>query len=193
MNIEVEVKTKLDVPNITELRAMLLKSGATFLTTVTEEDVYFNSPSVDFALTDEALRIRKTRDAERTDDNDGIAGSVLTYKGPKIHADSKSRREINVPIDPGTVESMMELFTLLGFRKAGTVLKIREMFSFKGFDVLLDRIDGLGDFLEIERIVPHEVDIDGLVAEMKCLIPALNDKKWITASYLEMCLGAERE
>ena len=193
MNIEVEVKTRLDVPDIKELRAVLLKSGATLRTVVTEEDVYFNSPSVDFAVTDEALRIRKTLDADETDENDGITGAVLTYKGPKIHADSKSRREINIEIIPGTMESMMELFTLLGFRKAGTVRKRREMFSFRGFDVLLDRIDGLGDFLEIERIVPDDGDIDGLVAEMKCLIPTLNNNKWITRSYLEMCLAGDRE
>ena len=132
MNIEVEVKTKLDTPNITELRSILLNSGATQRKTVTEEDVYFNSPSVDFALTDEALRIRRTHDAERTDDNHGMAGAVLTYKGPKIHSGSKSRREINIEIIPGTMEDIKELFTSLGFKEAGTVRKIREMFSFRG-------------------------------------------------------------
>jgi len=190
MNIEVEVKTRLDTPTITELRDMLMKSGAVPVTTVIEEDVYFNSPSVDFSITDEALRIRKTIDSEKYDE---VKNVVLTYKGPKIHSGSKSRREINVPMDPGNMESMMELFILLGFRKAGNVRKKRELFSYKGFDVLLDRIDGLGDYLEIERIVPDDGDIDGLVEEMKCLIPALNDNEWITTSYLEMCLAAERE
>ena len=56
-----------------------------------ETDRYFNAPDRDFARTDEALRLRQ---AGRL--------NILTYKGPKLDALSKTRSEIEAPLAEGS-------------------------------------------------------------------------------------------
>ena len=57
-----------------------------------QEDIYFNSPIVDFAKTDEALRIRTTKQSDEKH-------IFITYKGAKIDSESKTREEIEFGIE----------------------------------------------------------------------------------------------
>ena len=70
--IEAEVKARID--SFEEMEKGLEDLGAVKTKTEFQEDIYFQSPIVDFADTDEALRIRTT-------DND----IFITYKGPKLN------------------------------------------------------------------------------------------------------------
>ena len=81
-----------------------------------EIDVYFAHPARDFAQTDEALRLRRKGDA-----------NCITYKGPKIDATTKTRREIELPLAPGpeSLASWTALLEAVGFRPAGEVRKSR--------------------------------------------------------------------
>ena len=79
--IEVEVKAKID--DFKEMEERLSKIGAAKSKTEFQEDIYFASPIVDFAQTDEALRIRTT--------NNNI---FITYKGPKLNSEAKTRKEV---------------------------------------------------------------------------------------------------
>ena len=88
--IEVEVKAKIS--SFEEMEKRLDEIGARKTKKEFQEDIYFNSPVMDFAQTDEALRIRTTRE----NDNTNI---FITYKGPKIDASSKTRKEIEMGID----------------------------------------------------------------------------------------------
>ena len=83
--IEVEVKAKID--NFEDMEKKLENLGAIKSKKEFQEDIYFNSPIVDFAKTDEALRIRTTK--ENNEKN-----IFITYKGPKIDSKSKTREEI---------------------------------------------------------------------------------------------------
>ena len=78
--IEVEAKAKIN--NFEEIKIKLNKLNAKKIKTEFQEDIYFNSPIVNFAKTDEALRIRKTN----TEGNEEL---FITYKGPKIDKKSK--------------------------------------------------------------------------------------------------------
>ena len=60
--IEVEVKAKID--NFEDMRKKLNDLGAIKTKEEFQEDIYFNSPIVDFAKTDEALRIRTTKQGD---------------------------------------------------------------------------------------------------------------------------------
>ena len=68
----------------------------------------------DFAQTDEALRIRQVSGANQ-----------ITYKGPKIDEATKTRREIEIPLAPGTdlVTKYQELLEAIGFRWAAEGLR----------------------------------------------------------------------
>jgi len=187
MQLEVEIKTKLEGPERSQILAYLHDHGAELLREIIEEDLYFNSPQVDFKETDEALRLRRTRLVGETNDanRDGL---LLTYKGPKIHVDSKTRREINIELKKDQAKSFTALFRSLGYYSGGTVIKTRIEMSYKGFVICLDRIDGLGDFMEIEKIVTDGKLVDEIVEGMKSLFPGLAGKEWIRESYLEMCM-----
>ena len=88
--IEVEVKAKID--SFEEMEERLSEIGAQKTKKEFQEDIYFNSPVVDFADTDEALRIRTTTE----NDNTNI---FITYKGPKIDQKSKTRKEVEMKIE----------------------------------------------------------------------------------------------
>ena len=57
--IEVEVKAKIE--NFEDMKKKLENLGAIKSKKEFQEDIYFNSPIVDFAKSDEALRIRTTK------------------------------------------------------------------------------------------------------------------------------------
>ena len=61
--IEVEVKAKID--NFEDMEKRLNELGAEKTKKEFQEDLYFNSPIVDFAQSDEALRIRTTKQKEK--------------------------------------------------------------------------------------------------------------------------------
>ena len=191
MNVEVEIKAKLDEGKLSRVQKRLDDEGASFISDIVEEDLYLNSPAVDFMETDEALRIRTKQSVEGNDKDTGQTTYVLTYKGPKVHEGSKTRREMNIAVDPEDVKGMGELLAALGFRESGVVVKRRKKFIYKDFKICLDSVRGFGEFIEIERIVNTFDHVGVIVAEMKTLFPELEGAEWIRTSYLEMCLESE--
>ncbi len=104
------------------------------------EDTYFRHPCRDFAETDEALRIRVKR-------FDGHFEAFLTYKGgPKMDTNSKTRKEIEVPIsDP---DRHAEILRSLGFEEVLTIEKTREKYYVDKGGIVIDLDDvegGLGE------------------------------------------------
>lgn len=174
--IEVEVKAKISSFN--EIEKKLYQIGAEKTKVEFQEDIYFNSPIVDFAKTDEALRIRTTKE----DDNTNI---FITYKGPKIDKKSKTRREIEMGIADSSQCS--DIFEAIGFEKVRTVRKNRQYFSYENFEISLDDIEGLDPYMEIEISLEDGQDY----SEAQNSIFKLFEKLGITegferTSYLEL-------
>ncbi|HUG89810.1 MAG TPA: class IV adenylate cyclase, partial [Planctomycetaceae bacterium] len=111
----------------------------------------FNHPARDFAKTDEALRIRQNGGTNR-----------VTYKGPKVDLQTKTRREIEIAFgeSPGDGERFAEMLRLLGFREVRAVRKRRTpcdlTWDGRSVEVSLDEVDGLGTFVEIETEADEE-------------------------------------
>ena len=137
--IEVEVKAKIE--SFSEMEEKLDKIGAIKTKKEFQEDIYFNSPVVDFAQTDEALRIRTTKENDKTN-------IFITYKGPKIDKESKTRREIEIGIEDS--QKCSDIFEEIGFKKVRTVRKNRQYYTFENFEISLDDIEGLDPYMEIE-------------------------------------------
>jgi adenylate cyclase class 2 len=112
-----------------------------------DADHYFNAPDRDFARTDEAVRVRSIGPK-----------NFVTYKGPKIDAETKTRLEIEVPLADGeeVAADFRRLLTHLGYRPVAVVRKSRRVGEFKrgGFDmqVTLDEVDGVGRYAELEVV-----------------------------------------
>lgn len=135
---EVEVKVRADHETV---RERLRELDARSLGTVTQEDFYYDAPHRDFAETDEALRIRR-----EADDDDAV--EVVTYKGPLVEQESKTRKEHETVVGNG--ETVDQLLSALGFESAATVHKERERYELDSYVVSLDTVTGLGEFVEVE-------------------------------------------
>ena len=133
--IEVEVKAKID--SFKEMEEKLKNLGAAKSKSEFQEDIYFASPIVDFAKTDEALRIRTT-------DND----IFITYKGPKLNSDAKTRKEVEMSIE--SAAKAKDIFEEIGFKEVRTVRKRRQYYTYENFEISLDDVEGLNPYMEIE-------------------------------------------
>lgn len=177
--IEFEVKAPVPPGRVEALRALLGPPER-----VEEHaDEYYDHPARRFAETDEALRL--SRRGARAD---------LTYKGPRLDAGSKARREIVVPLAEAAPAD--ELLRALGFRPAMTVRKRREVRHAGGFEVAWDEVPGLGVFVELERQVPEGVPRGPVEAEALALLRSWGLERTERASYLELlqrARGPERQ
>ena len=137
--IEVEVKAK--IKDFNSIKKMLKEINAEKNHVEHQEDSYFTSPIKDFTTTDEALRIREV-------EIDNNQKTLITYKGPKIDAKSKTREEIELKIeDP---DKMERIFEHLGFKKTAKVIKNRTIYLLDQYIISLDEVEGLGPYMEIE-------------------------------------------
>lgn len=170
--IEVEVKAKID--SFKEMEERLEKIGAKKSKKEFQEDIYFASPIVDFAKTDEALRIRTT--------NNDI---FITYKGPKLNSKAKTRKEVEMSIE--SAEKAKDIFEEIGFKEVRTVRKNRQYYTYENFEISLDDVEGLNPYMEIEIVLNDGNDY----SEAQNKIFELFEKLGITdgferTSYLEL-------
>ena len=135
--MEVEVKVRILEE---EIERKLEEVGAEFVGLEFNTDTYYNAPYRDFSKTDEALRIRRTKSKGTID--------TLTYKGPKVDEYSKTRKEVEVRIEDS--HKMDEMLKLLGFSKAGEVIKTRRNYRIGETSIVLDDVEHLGKFIELE-------------------------------------------
>ena len=181
MNYEVEQKFRLADP--AALEARLRAIAVALAAQIEQADRYFAHPSRDFAATDEALRIRSV--GER---------NWVTYKGPKIDRTTKTRRELELPIEPGEsgAARFAELFAALGFTPVATVRKRRRKaaLDWRGehVEIVLDEVDELGQFCEME-ISADDARLDAARAALADLARELRLTDVERRSYLEMLLA----
>jgi adenylate cyclase class 2 len=176
---EVELKVRADHDAV---RERLESTDAMLVGTVQQDDTYYDAPDRDFAETDEALRIR----TERTDDG---TETRLTYKGPLIEQASKTREEAETAVaDP---DALANILSGLGYEPAADVSKERTRYRLDGYTVTLDSVDGLGEFVEVERDVEDDIDTarDGARDIMERL--GLDADEQIRTSYLGLLLESD--
>jgi adenylate cyclase class 2 len=177
---EVEVKVRADHDAV---RDRLAEREATERFAVTQVDTYYDAPHRDFADTDEALRVRTER-------RDGEETTKLTYKGPLLEAESKSREEHETAVaDPGAIRNIIDG---LGFTPAAEVRKERTFFELDGYTVTLDTVEGLGEFVEVETEIDDadiELAREGAVELLDSL--GLDPDEQIRTSYLGLLLADE--
>jgi len=177
-----EVEMKFPVRDLAAVRRELTALGATHHATETNIDTYLAHPARSFAETDEALRVRQ------------IGPRVfVTYKGPKLDATTKTRIEIELELhaDSARPAELLEFWRRLGFTPVREVRKDRELLhvAWQGSTIhaCLDRVAGLGEFLELEiSAEPEQLEqsrkaLDSLAARLH--LPTSERR-----SYLELLL-----
>lgn len=145
-----EVEVKAHVGDFEEIKVKLSQVGAQKQGVEHQKDTYFNAPHRDYAVTDEALRIREVSQ------EDGTVEFILTYKGAKLDQASKTRREIEVYVD--NEKKAAALLEGIGFRPVKTIRKDRTIYHYRDYTIALDEVYGVGKFVEIERGVQEGED-----------------------------------
>ncbi len=184
MNFEVEQKFR--VVDLDEFRRMLDENGVILGAAKEQIDRYFNHPSRDFAQTDEALRIRSI--SER---------NFVTYKGPKIDSTTKTRQEIELPLDSGkeAANSFAELLVALGFRPVAEVKKQRRSgvmhVDRREVELAFDEVDEVGTFVELECLA-EKADLAAAKETIANVAADLGLTQNERRSYLELLMAARR-
>jgi adenylate cyclase, class 2 len=186
MSYEVEVKYRL--ADLDQLQRRLAERGTAAQPAIVQEDTYFSHPSRDFALTNEALRLRRIMEENR-----------ITYKGPRRSGPTKTREEIEIGVAPGDEarRDLLRLFEKLGFHPVATIRKTRTPFHLTAerhdIEVALDEAEGLGDFAEIETLAATESDLPAAQAAILAVADQLGLTEVEPRSYLRMALDARRQ
>jgi len=172
---EYEAKIILHCTDLQALEERLKRLGAAPMEEAVEEDTYYQHPCRDFAETDEALRIRRSR-----------GSAELTYKGPREHGGGgvKARVELTVRVDDA--EAMDEVLRALGFTPVAAVRKKRRYYRLGDVTVSLDLVEGLGCFAEVEYSGAGGDPARAVLEALERL--GVADKPRTVKSYLELLL-----
>jgi adenylate cyclase class 2 len=180
-----EIEMKFPIPDFSPLEQILAEWGARAEEPQRNADHYFNAPDRDFAVTDEALRVRRIGEVNR-----------VTYKGPKRDTKAKVRAEIEVGLAEGErpAGDFMRLLENLGYRPVAVVRKRRRPYHLhrEGFDmeVCLDEVDGLGSYVEVEIVAPED-RLEQAHAVLTRVALALGLANSERRSYLELLLARQ--
>ena len=192
LNLMYEVELKFAVSGRAALERRLVEMGGRLAEPQEQVDRYFAHPCRDFAQTDEALRLRRVGDSV-----------AITWKGPRIDAATKTRREIELELAPlpaaldagPTLSSWTELLEALGFRRVMEVAKRRQplrlVWQGAEVDVALDTVAGLGEFLELE-IMAAEGEVPAARARLESLAQEIGLGPTERRSYLELILQSQQ-
>jgi adenylate cyclase class 2 len=186
-----EVELKFHVADAAALERQLADLGGRFASPIEQIDRYFAHPARDFAVTDEALRLRRV--------GDDVA---ITWKGPRLGVGAKTREELELGVaavtspagtasGSDTIDRWTTLLEALGFRQVREVAKrrrpVRVAWNGVEIEAAVDHVAGIGDFVELELLAEAD-GISQATEQLESLAAALGCTHPERRSYLELML-----
>jgi adenylate cyclase class 2 len=186
-----EVELKFHVADAAALERQLADLGGRFASPIEQIDRYFAHPARDFAVTDEALRLRRV--------GDDVA---ITWKGPRLGVGAKTREELELGVaavtspagtasGSDTIDRWTKLLEALGFRQVREVAKrrrpVRVAWNGVEIEAAVDHVAGIGDFVELELLAEAD-GISQATEQLESLAAALGCTHPERRSYLELML-----
>jgi adenylate cyclase, class 2 len=142
--------------------------GAEDKGTLVQRDTYFEAPRG-------RLKLREEPDA---------VAQLIAYERPDLSAHKESRyRLIEVP-EPAELRAALE--AVLGITVV--VSKARRLFVYEGVRIHVDRVDGLGDFIELEAVVADggdPADFEQLLDDLRGSL-SIRDEDLLRGSYSDL-------
>jgi len=138
---EVEIQLEVKRAGFLSVKRFLEKNGK-FISETRQADTYYNHPSKDFLSPKypfEWLSIRRRG-----------KNAIVNYKHWYPENSPRNTHCAEFETDVKNPEKLERILASLGMKKLVTVKKIRRNYSFRGFTVSLDSVEGLGTFIEIE-------------------------------------------
>ena len=180
-----EAEIKIPVNDLETVKKRLKQEGFQETEVCREEDTYSNSPYYDMKEKDKALRIRRSRNMQT-----GEEWAQLNCKGAKLDQISMARKELETEIrEPEIIEGILKE---LGFEPLSIqVIKTRRTLSNGEITAAADRVEGLGEFLELEIIAERENQREECLEKISRILRAIGYKmeQTVRTSYLSMLFG----
>jgi adenylate cyclase class 2 len=170
----VEIEAKMKVADLSAVRVRLQELGAELRGAVVETNTFFDTRDHSLLARDQGLRLRHSRDPQSL-----AEVSTLTFKGPRLHGQLKSREERELTVS--SAKEAMGLLEALGFARVLSFQKRRESWLLDGCHVELDELPHLGVFVEIEG--PSEKTVLAVRERLR-----LGDRPLIKASYIALLM-----
>lgn len=122
-------------------------------------------------------------------EEEGAAAHLIAYERPDLAGHRESRYRIVNVEQPA--ELVAALSSVLGVKVV--IAKERRLFFWKGVRIHLDKVDGLGDFIEFEAVAPTGSDLSHEEVQVKTLRQALaiDDADVIGVSYSDLALAGD--
>lgn len=161
-----EIEIQLQIENSNELNKFLDRK-AKFIGEEHQVDKYFSPKGGKF------LKPRPITEWLRLRDSSGKKS--INYKNWHHDKDGRSNYcdEYETPLE--SLDQMEKIFTALNFEPVVVVDKIRKVFRYKDYEISIDSIKDLGDFVEIEfKSKNSDVDPSVITQEMITFLKDLN-------------------
>lgn len=137
---DIEIEIQVRIGDKTKLEAFL-KKKAQFVGEKYQKDEYFTPAHRDFLSADPVTEWLRLRQSDTGD---------ITYKNWHYDGDGKSQYCDEYETSVGDIDQMRKIFTVLDIKPIVTVEKTRKAWRYNDYEIALDHVTGLGDFVEIE-------------------------------------------
>ena len=135
---EIEVKAKVD--DFIKLKEKLQELQCELSEGIVQKDTVFIQPGTSYPVVDSGKPVLRIREqGEET---------ILTLKIPQENNLTCIEKEINV----NHPEKTKALIELLGFKEMIESTKVRQKAKYQEYEICLDNVEGLGMFVEVEKI-----------------------------------------
>ena len=139
MNEEIEIKVTLNNPQEVEQK---LREIATFINEKKQKDEYFIPQHQDFFSVNPVIEYLRVRHQEGKNN--------LGYHFCHRNQDGSSIKTDEYEAETSNPEMISTILKKLGMTNKVTIIKDRKIFSYKGFEIVIDYVENLGWYLEIE-------------------------------------------
>ncbi len=178
----IEAEIKLPAADLAGIRMKLLKMGFKETLLIEERDTYFDNRQGDIRANGQALRVRETKD-RRT----GKSRAQINFKGKKLDDCTMTREELETGVEDG--EICRNILRAIGYIPADPeVRKDRIMLQKESVTACLDKVYGLGEFLELEILADSEEKKDAAPGQIESILNGLGYQisDTVRTSYLSM-------
>lgn len=172
------IETKARATDLEGAAAALEAAGARFVARLDQRDTYF-------AVTKGRLKVRES--SERRADGCAVeAAELIRYDRPDEAGARVSEYRLERIADPAAVLARLEREH--GVR--GIVVKCRDLWLYGDTRIHLDRVEGLGDFVELETVAAgHPTERHRAEHEQVVAILAIAPGETIPGSYIDVLAG----
>jgi len=142
-----EIEIRARVNSFEDIKNKLKEMGATLIETKNQVDRVFGHKMF---LDDDNLIVEGGLSARirETDNSKSLEFKEIVRIGGGLEINS----------DLHEVEDGLKFLDKLNFKEAFIVAKFRELYKYKDFEICLDKVEKLGNFMEIEKMVPSHQD-----------------------------------